>query len=964
MIRKLPIISASSNQPVFLTDPEKVWRVTNGPIDIFAVPTSDGRPSDRRHYLFRVESQDLIFGAENARISTREELALIAVGAADAGLEELVPTQIQQLSDQELVLAVEKWVSSLSNTMTENEQIWPERTVPPEGEFSLPAGEKLYGRSKRPLWVRGDEELSLQNYKQPLTDRRLHCLPLVSNTWLRSEKNLTLTVMTSNELFNRGELLYQLHTFQQLVQVNLVAKLDGEYRLLDQQLVDKEVTEQRLLHEGYSSLHHSLLAASQLSPEVETGLRDNALLTACQHIANYWGEPLDRSVTEEIAGQAGEMELTTLLRRLRLRGRRVILRGEWWQKDNGSLLGFSKQNEPLAILPVSPGSYRWINTVTNDSGLVDAEFTLSMMEYAHTLYRPLPDKLANLWAIWRFASAGLGQDLRAVMWMGLGVGVLSLILPIATGLLFEEIVPRAATEQLAQMALALFAATIGITGFQLVRTVALLRLNGRLEWSLQAAVFDRLLRLPIAFFKRYSTGDLGDRVLGIQEIRQILSATVLTAIVSILFSVLTVGLLFYYSWLLAIAGLLMLTFAISVTVLMSRWQLKFERQHVQARGLVEGLVFQLIIGASKMQIADASDRGLAAWAMRFAEQKSHYIKARRQAIRQSVFQSVFPELASLVIFISIFTLSGAGSPQSGLLSVGQFLAFYAAFGQLLAAITALASSITGALAVVPLYERSKPILDNEPESIGQSGAFSSLRGAIEIAQVCFRYDNGPLVLNDISLNIDVGEFVAVVGASGSGKSTLLRLLLAFEKAEQGEIFFDGKALTTLNSNNLRNQIGVVLQSGRINAGTIYENIVGASKHSLEDAMHAARLVGLDQEIEAMPMGMHTMLNEGAETLSGGQRQRLMIARALINKPRLLILDEATSALDNKTQAVVIGTLAQLNITRIIVAHRLSTVSQVDRIVVMDEGRVVEQGSYPELMKLNGTFSQSVKRQLV
>ena len=306
-----------------------------------------------------------------------------------------------------------------------------------------------------------------------------------------------------------------------------------------------------------------------------------------------------------------------------------------------------------------------------------------------------------------------------------------------------------------------------------------------------------------------------------------------------------------------------------------------------------------------------------------------------------------------------------GGGDSKLMGTGQFLAFNGALAQFLTAMTQSVRSLSDVLGSVPLWERARPLLSAAPEDGGERHSPGMLDGGIEFSGVGISYiADGPSVLKDFSATIRAGEFVALVGPSGSGKSTVMRLLLGLEQAGEGEIFFDGKPLSRLHLGHVRAQIGVVLQNSRILPGDVFHNIVGDSGGRLEDAWEAAAMVGLDADIRAMPMGMHTVLMEGGGTLSGGQRQRLAIARALMRKPRILLLDEATSALDNRTQAVVTQSLARLGITRILIAHRLSTITEVDRILVMDQGRLVQAGRYDELAKAPGLFAEMARRQII
>jgi ABC-type bacteriocin/lantibiotic exporter with double-glycine peptidase domain len=324
----------------------------------------------------------------------------------------------------------------------------------------------------------------------------------------------------------------------------------------------------------------------------------------------------------------------------------------------------------------------------------------------------------------------------------------------------------------------------------------------------------------------------------------------------------------------------------------------------------------------------------------------------------AVFTAAYPVLASLVLF-GVMALSLDPRPP-----IGALLAINAAFGQFVAAALALSEVLPALLLVVPAYERARPILRAAPEVETGQVAPGELSGAIAVDRVSFRYTaDGPLVLDDVSLEFGPGEFVALVGASGSGKSTLLRLLLRFESPAAGAVFYDGHDLALLDARAVRRQIGTVLQSGRLMSGDILTNIVGASSLTVDDAWAAARMARLDEDIEAMPMGMHTIIGEGGSTLSGGQRQRLLIARAIVGRPRMVFFDEATSALDNRTQDVVTRSLEELAATRVVIAHRLSTVVNADRIYVLQNGRVVESGTYRQLMQQRGVFAGLARRQI-
>jgi ABC-type bacteriocin/lantibiotic exporter with double-glycine peptidase domain len=273
-------------------------------------------------------------------------------------------------------------------------------------------------------------------------------------------------------------------------------------------------------------------------------------------------------------------------------------------------------------------------------------------------------------------------------------------------------------------------------------------------------------------------------------------------------------------------------------------------------------------------------------------------------------------------------------------------------------------SVAALVNLRPILTQLKPFLETPPEV--SEGKHIPLRvsGAIELNHVFFRYnDKMPMVLDDLSLKIRKGEYIAVVGKTGCGKSTLIRLLLGFEKPQLGSIYYDSKDLEKLDLHSLRCLIGVVMQNGKLLQGSIFENIVISAPHlTLDDAWAAAELAGLAEDIRAMPMGMFTMVSEGGGGFSGGQKQRLMIARAVAAKPRILLLDEATSALDNITQRHVAEALDKLKCTRLVIAHRLSTIRQCDRILVLEQGRIAEEGTYDDLINRGGVFASLVARQ--
>ncbi|HFC11935.1 MAG TPA: NHLP bacteriocin export ABC transporter permease/ATPase subunit, partial [Anaerolineae bacterium] len=532
-------------------------------------------------------------------------------------------------------------------------------------------------------------------------------------------------------------------------------------------------------------------------------------------------------------------------------------------------------------------------------------------------------------------------------------------MPLAMSMLISSVIPNAAQTQLFQLGFLLITVTLVTALFQIVQNIAVLRLQDKWGAPLQAALWQRLLNLPVSFFRSYTAGDLGMRVMGINAIQQTLSGTVVGSLLAGIISLISFGLLFYFDARLAlIAGALVLV-AVGATLLAGLLQVRYQRQMVELEGRLAGLVLQTITGISKFRVAGAENRAFAAWAADFGRSKQITYRARNVTNNLVVFNAGFSLLTTAAIF-SIVSAAGRGT-----FATGTFLAFNAAFIQLLMAMLALSRAIVSVLNIVPTYERLRPVMLTLPELDDLKTHPGELNGRIEVSHVSFRYSaEKPPVLKDVSLTINPGEFVAIVGTSGSGKSTLLRLLLGFETPETGAIYYDNNDLAGLDIRATRRQIGVVLQNGSVMPGDIFHNIVGTSTLTLDDAWAAATMAGLDKDIRQMPMGMHTVITASGSTLSGGQRQRLLIARAIVNKPRVIFFDEATSALDNTTQSIVAESLDNLQATRIIIAHRLSTIINADRIYVMDKGEIVESGNYTELMAQKGVFAKLAERQII
>jgi ATP-binding cassette subfamily C protein len=468
-----------------------------------------------------------------------------------------------------------------------------------------------------------------------------------------------------------------------------------------------------------------------------------------------------------------------------------------------------------------------------------------------------------------------------------------------------------------------------------------------------------VLDLPLPFFRRFSAGGLAMRVMGIEQIRSLANAAVATAALAVPLGLANLALAFVLQWRLALFGSIVIVAIAVALVALVRYQVGRQQQVQTSNQELFGTALELVDAVGKLRVADAERRGFVQWARRFGAMKRSFYDAQLGFVALTAGTAAATALGTVMLFVGAATL-GVGAVDGA-----TFIAFNGAFLQALTAVVGLSTVATFAAQAVPIYDNVRPVLEATRETDAVRGDPGELRGQIDVAHLSLRYDaDAPLVLDDVTLSVSPGEFVALVGPSGSGKSTLMRVLLGFERPEVGSVRLDGQDIESMDLRAVRRQIGVVLQSAGLLPGDIFTNIVGTRELTMEDAWEAVRVAGLEADIKALPMGMHTFVAEGASTFSGGQRQRLLIARAVAGRPRILLFDEATSALDNRTQTEVSNAIGRLRATRIVIAHRLSTVRHADRIIVLAGGRVVQEGTFDALMGTPGPFRDLAHRQLV
>lgn len=975
-----------SNRPLLLDQVDKVYFVEEGHVDLFTTAVEDGKPSGPRGHFISAGPGSLLFGIDGSG----QKHGFLAVGVLGTVMRELdIPVLREATSDpgvaEELVEAVERWVGDVGRRATRGLNLPQADVMLKTGvEMKVGAGQVATSRKGAAwIYVRTGDAFFLDTEELDFSGANL-IFPVTPETWVEFNMESECACYDTASCIGHGALWEGLAAFHLAVcQSEFISKallqVDESIRLRTKEEY-RGVARDAALRE----------VASVMLPEMRAAGPDGGgeggrdfLFAACQLVGEHMGVVMRQHPEAHKLGPKAD-RLGVIVRASRVRSRMVGLREDWWNREHGPMLGYiaapvppaenpkdqppPEPRDPVALLPRRNGGYDMVNPATGERRRVTPELAQTLYPFAQVFYRPFKDGLLTVWDVVKFGSRGLGRDAIRVVAMGCLMGVLATLTPLFSGQIFDTAIPGAEKDTLVQFGAGLLAAAFAAAAYQVVRSLAILRIEGRMDYSVQAALWDRLLNLPSTFFRKYTAGDLADRTAGIDAIRSLVSGVGVTSILGAVTSFFYLFVMFKFSVMMGLVAIGLVALAMILTAAANYAQLRYQRDESNLRGYISGLVLQFLTGVGKIRVAGAEDHALKVWARNFSKQKRIAWTIGRIENFVTVFNSGYPVLCTLIIFATLVHVRASAAAEGSTaepITTGSFIAFNTAFGAFLAAMLGLSRASMSMLAVVPIWERLKPILSTPPELTEDRMFPGELTGQIDLYHVNFRYDpEGPLILQNVSLSIRPGEFVAFVGPSGSGKSTLLRILLGFETPESGKVFFDGQDLQTLDLREVRQRIGVVLQTSRLAPTTIFQNIIGPNTNlTIDDAWAAAEAAGLADDIRAMPMGMHTVISEGGGAFSGGQKQRLMIARAIVNRPRILFFDEATSALDNQTQKQVTESLDAMHATRIVIAHRLSTIANADRIVVLVKGRVVESGTYDELIKLNGHFAELARRQV-
>ena len=683
---------------------------------------------------------------------------------------------------------------------------------------------------------------------------------------------------------------------------------------------------------------------------------DEIASSAIEEILKYYH---CKSKTDELPPQIKTVDeqIDYRMRPFGIKNRTVTLDKGWYHHAVGAMLGTLKEDgSAVALIPGKLSGYKLIDFKSGKKIRLNRKTEKLLDKEAVCFYEPLPQKALTMGDLLKFMMKQLSVSDIALYLVLMGLSAaLGLLSPMFTKWLMGDVLESGSLQMLLSLAVFMVCFSVSQLCFGAFQGLINSRIGIKQDIAVQAAVMNRMMSLPPSFFKNYSSGELSQRSSYVQSLCTTLFSTIGMTGLTSLFSLIYIGQIFVFAPSLVVPSLVITAFTIVLSLITTFAQMKITREKMQLSAKRSGLTYSTITGIQKIKLAGAEKRMFSRWARMYA-------KEAELEYNPPVFLKISGTISLAISLAGTLVLYYVAIRNQ--VSVADYYAFNTAYGMVSGAFMSVVSIAVTVANIKPILEMAKPIMEAEPEIHDGKEIITGLKGGIELSHVSFRYDETmPNVIDDLSLKIKPGEYLAVVGPTGCGKSTLMRLILGFETPQKGSIFFDRKDITKLDLPSLRSKIGTVMQDGKLFLGDIYSNIIiTAPELTLDEAWEAAKIASIADDIRRMPMGMNTMISEGQGGISGGQRQRLMIARAVAPKPKILMFDEATSALDNITQKNVSDAIDSLKCTRIVIAHRLSTIQHADRIIYLDGGKIAEEGTYDELIAKNGRFAALVERQ--
>ncbi|MXY57046.1 MAG: ATP-binding cassette domain-containing protein [Gammaproteobacteria bacterium] len=957
-------VPCAGNRPVAPDDPDSVWFIEQGTVNLFLVEFKDGVEQAAPQHMMRRETGGLLLGVAPDEQDGDEgtTLSLVAKGLPGTVLRRLPASKLSEVDPAELAEQVDTWLTEITDALSRFVGRIPRPTALAESGLTLDLAPPCTLSVRRDVvWVpqppRGTSAFMdiVDSADLAGSGSADAPIPLTRTSWLTLFEEATLEGKSTETLAAEGVLLPALAAFRAVAFT--LERLNRRLAVVDEANLERARTMSR--HTAEKVARQRLFNMYDLPIDGDADVQDTALADALKIIGHREG--IEFRIPARPGVSDAPIGLVDVLDASGVRARRIRLNGEenWWRTDSNAMLAFREDGQPVALLPGMFGRYRMVDPVTKRSTRVTAARVEALSGDAWMFYRPLPAGAAKPADLVAMALHGSAAELARLVIAGLPGGLIKLLPALALGFVANHVAGGGSAG-------ALYAVAIAVAGFGLLgamlhvlQSTAMMRLEGRSASRVEAAFWDRLLRLPPSVMHRHPSGDLAMAGMTFQNLRDGLQGVVADSLLSVVFLLPVFGVIFFYDAALGVATLVFSLASLVVTVGLGMRQISPYGRMISAGRRVAGRLFQIVGGITKLRVENAEGSAFAIWAGDYREQKRAELDLAALEGHSRAFGAALPFVAAGVLLLAVVTVGERTVP------VGDFLVVYTVFIAFQSAVARLGESIGTVAATLPAFEQMRPLLAAVPETEVDGEPVDYLAGEILFDRISFRYDpDGPLILDDVTIRARPGEFVAIAGESGAGKSTLFRLALGIDRPGAGAVYYDGRDLRHLNLKQVRRQIGAVPQSVGLHPQDLWDNMVGHHDDvATEDVWKAARTAEMEDQIKAMPMGMMTMVGTSGSVLSGGESQRITIARSVIGSPRVMMFDEATNWLDNESQAKVMENLTALTSTRIVIAHRLSTLEQADRIYVLQAGKVVQSGSFTELMEVDGVFRELVRRQI-
>ena len=958
-------VPCAANLPLRVDDPDSVWIVERGAVHLFLVELEDGVEQAVPQHLLRCEAGQLLFGVapDQAGSGNDTTLALIAKGLPGTLLKRLSASLLAEACPAEMAEQTDTWLTAITDTLSRFVSRLPRSTALAEPGRTRTLDPCVLSVRRGVVWIseppRGASLfMGLADPAELREVRGLHevAIPLTRSSWLALLDETTISGTSTEALAKQGRLLQALAFFHAIAFA--LERLNRRLAMVDDANLERARTTSRRTAE--IAARQRLFNIYDQPIGREASVEDTALADALQIIGRREG------IDFRIPARSGRLDspvgLVDILDASGVRARRVQFKdeGDWWRGDSNAMLAFrSEDGRPVALLPGMLGCYREIDPVSKRSSRMTGARADALGDEAWMFYRPLPPgsmKPADLLGI---ALHGSAPDLVRLSIAGLLGGLLKLLPALALGFIAHEVAAGATAGALYVVVVAL--AVFGLFGalLNLLQTTTIMRLEGRSGSRVEAAFWDRLMRLPPSILHRHPAGDLAMSGMTFQNLRDGLQGVVADSLLSVVFLLPVFGVILLYDVILGAVALVFSLASLLITVVLGLRHISPYGRMIGAARRVAGRLFQIVGGIAKLRVEHAEGSAFAIWARDYRDQKRGELDVAALEGHSRAIGAALPFLSGGVL---LFTVMATGDRT---VAVADFLVVYMVFIAFQSAVARLGESFGAIAGMLSTFDQMRPLLAAVPETEIEGEPVEYLGGDILFDRVSFRYEpDGPLILDDVTIHARPGEFVAIAGESGTGKSTLFRLALGTDQPTAGAVYYDGRDLRHLNLKQVRRKIGAAPQTVGLHPLDLWDNLVGHhDRISSEDVWAAVRTAEVENEIRSMPMGMMTMVGTSGTVLSGGESQRIAIARSLIGNPQLMLFDEATNWLDNENQARIMRNLAALTSTRLIIAHRLSTLEQADRIYVLQAGKVVEAGSFAELMEIDGVFRNLIKRQI-